>query len=102
MAWWQSGIVYQIYPRSFQDTNQDGVGDLQGIRRRLDDDVLAYERSDGTERVVVALNFSCEDRVVPLAAGSARSVLISTHLDRDGAEGELSLRPNEGVMLLIS
>ena len=33
--WWKSAVVYQIYPRSFQDSNGDGVGDLQGIRSRL-------------------------------------------------------------------
>lgn len=34
--WWESAVVYQIYPRSFQDSNGDGIGDLEGIRRRLD------------------------------------------------------------------
>ena len=34
--WWQSATIYQIYPRSFLDTSGDGVGDLEGIRRRLD------------------------------------------------------------------
>ncbi len=35
-AWWKNGIVYQIYPRSLQDSNADGIGDLRGIARRLD------------------------------------------------------------------
>jgi alpha-glucosidase len=35
-TWWKHGIVYQIYPRSFQDTNGDGIGDLKGICERLD------------------------------------------------------------------
>ena len=34
--WWSSSVVYQIYPRSFADTNGDGVGDLRGIIEHLD------------------------------------------------------------------
>ncbi|HZP56675.1 MAG TPA: alpha-amylase family glycosyl hydrolase [Dehalococcoidia bacterium] len=42
--WWKHGVIYQIYPRSFQDSNGDGIGDLQGVLDRLD------YLNDGTER----------------------------------------------------
>jgi alpha-glucosidase len=43
-VWWKHGVIYQIYPRSFQDSNGDGIGDLDGIIERLD------YLNDGTER----------------------------------------------------
>ncbi len=34
--WWEGAVIYQVYPRSYADANGDGVGDLLGIRDRLD------------------------------------------------------------------
>src|SRR5882724_11135228 len=35
-TWWRDGVLYQIYPRSYMDTNGDGIGDLRGVIARLD------------------------------------------------------------------
>lgn len=35
-VWWKNAVIYQIYPRSFMDSNNDGIGDLQGIISKLD------------------------------------------------------------------
>ena len=48
-AWWRNGVIYQIYPRSFQDTDGDGIGDLTGIRRRL-----GYVASLGVDAVWIS------------------------------------------------
>src|SRR5262245_66500845 len=36
VPWWRSGVLYQIYPRSFADSNDDGVGDLRGVIDHLE------------------------------------------------------------------
>lgn len=36
ITWWKHAVIYEIYPRSFQDSNGDGVGDLNGITSQLD------------------------------------------------------------------
>ncbi|WP_440053328.1 alpha-glucosidase family protein [Pseudoalteromonas sp. T1lg65] len=47
--WWKGAVIYQIYPRSFQDSNNDGIGDLQGIIQRLD-----YIQSLGVDAVWIS------------------------------------------------
>ncbi|MCH7588294.1 MAG: DUF3459 domain-containing protein [Chloroflexi bacterium] len=49
IQWWQSGVVYQIYPRSFKDTTGNGIGDLEGIIARLDylNDGKADRKAEG-------------------------------------------------------
>ncbi|PCK07662.1 MAG: alpha-glucosidase [Alteromonadaceae bacterium] len=48
-AWWQSAVIYQIYPRSFKDSNGDGIGDIAGIIEKLD-----YVTSLGVDAIWVS------------------------------------------------
>jgi len=50
--WWQNAVIYEIYPRSFQDSNADGIGDLNGIAQRLD-----YLQSLGVDAIWIAPMF---------------------------------------------
>ena len=45
--WWKKAVVYQIYPKSFQDSNGDGFGDLQGIIKRRGKEAQ-YKDYDGS------------------------------------------------------
>lgn len=86
-SWWQTGIIYQIYPRSFQDENGDGVGDLAGLRRRLP--YLAelgidaiwlspvFPRETDGERILVALNLGARPAAVNLPRNKRRLLLSS-------------------------
>src|SRR4249920_3285091 len=52
-AWWNSAVIYEIYPRSFQDSNGDGVGDLNGITQRL-----GYLEALGVDAIWIAPFFT--------------------------------------------
>ncbi len=51
-SWWKEAIVYQVYPRSFKDSNADGIGDLQGIISKLD-----YLRDLGVDVIWLSPHF---------------------------------------------
>ncbi|RPE66447.1 alpha-glucosidase [Pacificibacter maritimus] len=55
--WWRDAVIYQIYPRSFQDDNGDGIGDLKGITRRLD-----YVASLGVDAIWLSPFFTSPDK----------------------------------------
>jgi hypothetical protein len=65
--WWKDGIIYQIYPRSFLDSNQDGIGDLAGITARLD-----YLRDLGVDAIWLS--------PLPRRISATTSAIISTSI----------------------
>src|SRR2546421_6821390 len=75
--WWQTSVIYQIYPRSFADSNGDGVGDLEGVRRRLE-----YLEWLGIDAVWLSPIYRS-----PMADGGYD---ISDHCDVDPVFGDLA------------
>ena len=68
--WWKTAVIYQIYPRSFQDSNGDGVGDLNGIRRRL-----PYLATLGVDAIWVSplgVDAILDQPILPIADGRFR------------------------------
>ena len=92
-AWWQRGIIYEVYPRSFQDTNNDGIGDLAGILARLD-----YLVELGVDVLWVAPIYPSPDggfrlrHLRLLWHRSARSALLRTSIDCSKAVHERGLK----------
>lgn len=106
--WWKAGVLYQIYPRSFADSNRDGVGDLRGIVDRLD--YLQWLGVDGLwlspitlgpgrrgGHALVAINMS--ERPTTLDGVRGR-VLIGTDPNRVGGRlpGTVPLRAWEAMI----
>jgi alpha-glucosidase len=67
MEWWKTGVVYQVYPRSFQDSDGDGVGDLRGIESRLD-----YLKWLGVDAVWLSPIFTSPMADFPTSSASAK------------------------------
>jgi glycosidase len=81
LKWWQREVVYQIYPRRFMDSNQDGIGDLLGGSYNPistdTEDLFLFLRQAGTEKRLVALNF-CDGETQFAVDSGVIQILLST------------------------
>ena len=59
--WWHEKAAYQIYPKSFYDTNGDGIGDLKGVISKLD-----YLKDLGIDIIWLALHWQIRDMISPI------------------------------------
>ena len=69
--WYKGAVIYQVYPRSFQDTNGDGIGDIKGIIDRID-----YIKSLGVDAIWVSPFFKSPMKDFGM---TSVTIVISTH-----------------------
>lgn len=97
-AWWKSTVVYQIYPRSFKDSNGDGIGDLQGVTQRLD-----YLKNLGVETIWISPFFKSpmDDNGYDVSDYEAIDPLFGTMADFDEMLREMKKRRMKLVIDLV-
>ena len=93
--WWRGGVIYQIYPRSFQDSNGDGIGDLKGISSRL-----PYVASLGVDAIWISPFFKSPMKDFGYDVSDYRDVdpMFGTLADFDAL---LNAAHNLGVRVMI-
>ena len=97
-TWWKEAVVYQIYPRSFKDSNGDGIGDLQGIISKLD-----YIQSLGIDVVWLNPVYSSPNVDMGYDISDYRNIMedFGTMADFDELLREMHLRDIKLVMDLV-
>ncbi len=97
--WWKEGVVYQIYPRSFQDTSGNGIGDLKGITKRLD-----YIKSLGVDIIWLCPVYESpnDDNGYDIADYRKIMAEFGTMQDFDDLLTEMKLRGLKLVMDLVA
>ena len=93
LLWWQRGVIYQIYPRSFKDTTGNGVGDLNGVIAMLDYLNDGTEASLGVDAIWLSPFFPS-----PMA-DFGYDVSNYTDVDRNGEEDLAGVRRHQGAQL---
>lgn len=94
-AWWKEAVVYQVYPRSFNDTNGDGIGDLNGITAKLD-----YLKALGVDTIWLSPHFDSPNADNGYDIRDYRKVM-SEFGDMDDFERLLAGMNKRGMRLII-
>ena len=78
--WWRGGVIYQVYPRSFQDSNGDGIGDLPGLLNRLEE--ASTSTRVQAQKLIMEHEMGELFKVIGLFKGEPWDAIGFTHGDR--------------------